>query len=182
MTAPAFALFDTAIGACAVAWSDRGLVGAWLPEADAAATRARILRRHADALETPPPPPIRAAVEAITALLAGQRTDLADIPVDLGGVDAYEARVLEAARTIPPGRLVTYGELAAMIGDPDGARAVGVALGRNPIPIVVPCHRIVGAGGKLVGFSAPGGVKTKRRLLEIERARLGGEPDLFDPR
>ena len=181
MTAPAFAVFDTAIGPCAVAWREAGLVGFWLPDGTPAATRARLLRRHPDARETPPTPQVAAVIAGATALLAGEPRDLSGAPVDLSGVSDYDARVLNAARAIPPGRLVTYGELAARIGDPDGARAVGVALGRNPIPIVVPCHRIVGAGGKLVGFSAPGGVATKRRLLEIERARLGPEPDLFDP-
>ena len=177
---PCFALFDTALGVCAVAWRGEALVGAWLPEASPAATRARLLRRHPDATEAPPSPVVARAIAGVVALLAGEARDLNDIVIDLSGVTDYEARVLNAARAIPPGRLVTYGDLAARIGDPEGARAVGVALGRNPIPIVVPCHRIVGAGGKLVGFSAPGGVGIKRRLLEIERARLAGDPDLFD--
>ena len=181
MTAgPAFALFDTAIGPCALAWGEAGVVGVWFAEATPEATRARLHRRHPDAAETPPPPAMQKVIEGITALLAGTLVDLSGAPVDLSGVSDYEARVLHAARAIPPGRVITYGELAARIGDPGGAREVGAALGRNPIPIVVPCHRIVGAGGKLVGFSAPGGIATKRRLLEIERARPEGEPDLFD--
>jgi methylated-DNA-[protein]-cysteine S-methyltransferase len=180
MTTRGFSLFDTALGVCGLAWGAAGLTGVFLPEASPAAIRARIRRRHPDLTETPPPLQIQAAIEAIVALLDGERRDLSEVAVDFSGVSDFEAKVHRAIRAIPPGALITYGELARRIGAPEMARAVGVALGRNPVPIVVPCHRVVGAGGKLVGFSAPGGVATKRRLLEIEGARLSDGPDLFD--
>ncbi len=120
------------------------------------------------------------AIGAITALLRGERTDLTDIPIDDTTLDVFDACVYSAARTIPPGRVITYAALAERVGPTATAREIGQSLGRNPFPIVVPCHRIVAAGGQLGGFSAPGGTTTKRRLLTIEDARLDGASDLFD--
>src|SRR5262249_5527235 len=117
-----------------------------------------------------PPEAVRAAVTAIVALLDGERLDLADIALDQDGVDEFALRVYAATRAVKPGETVTYGEIARAIGDPGAARAVGAALGRNPWPIVVPCHRVLAADGALHGFSAPGGITTKRRMLEIEQA------------
>jgi methylated-DNA-[protein]-cysteine S-methyltransferase len=170
MQAKSFTLFDTAIGACGVVWADRGVSGVYLPERDAAHTRARVLRRHPQAVEADPPEPVRQAIGRMTALLAGERDDLKDIAIDLEGRPEFFQRVWTAAREVPPGRTVTYGELAARIGDPGAARAVGEAMGKNPFPIVVPCHRVIGANGRTGGFSAPGGSKTKLRMLEIEGA------------
>jgi methylated-DNA-[protein]-cysteine S-methyltransferase len=178
--AQAYAVFDTPIGCCAVAWSAAGLTSVWLPECDEAALRARLASRLGDARESEPPPPIREAIARITALLEGGRDDLADVPLDLDGVPDFHRRVYEAARRIVPGRTLTYGEMAQQLGEPGAARAIGQALGRNPWPIVVPCHRVLAAGGRAGGFSAPGGLRTKLRLLEIEQARLGGTPGLFD--
>ncbi len=165
-----FALFETPIGACGIAWGERGVSGVWLPAASASALRARMRRRYAGAREEAPPPEIARAIEDISALLRGERIDLAGIALDLGALPEFEQRVYAEARRIPAGSTLTYGELAARIGDPGAARDVGQALGRNPFPIVVPCHRIVAAGGKLGGFSAPGGADTKLRLLAIEGA------------
>jgi len=181
MTTPGYCLFDTAIGACAVAWGERGLKGVQLPEADAAKTRARMTRRYPDIVETAPPADVQDAIAAITALVGGKTRDLGAIPLDMEDVAAFPKAVYEVARTIPPGQTLTYGEIATRLGDPLQARAVGEALGRNPFAIVVPCHRVLAAGGKLGGFSANGGVVTKLRLLEIEGARIGDEgPGLFD--
>ena len=181
MTTPGYCLFDTAIGACAVAWGERGLKGVQLPEADAAKTRARMTRRYPDIVETAPPADVQDAIAAITALVGGKTRDLGAIPLDMEDVAAFPKAVYEVARTIPPGQTLTYGEIATRLGDPLLARAVGEALGRNPFAIVVPCHRVLAAGGKLGGFSANGGVVTKLRLLEIEGARIGDEgPGLFD--
>ena len=130
------------------------------------------LRAGADA-----PASVRTAIEGITSLLAGHRVNLAEVPVDLGRAEPFDRRVYALAREIAPGETRTYGELAYGLGEPD-ARAVGVALARNPVPLVVPCHRVVAADGGLGGFSAPGGVATKRRLLEIEGA--GQAQTLFD--
>ncbi len=174
-----YTLFETAIGNCGIAWGERGIVGLWLPESDARRTRARILRRLPDATETVPSPEIRSAIEDITALLSGDRRDLSGIALDLDGVAEFPRRVYSLARMIPPGQTLTYGEIASKLGDPLRAREVGQALARNPFPIVVPCHRVLAANGKSGGFSAPGGVSTKLRMLEIEGARAAGIPTLF---
>lgn len=174
------ALFETAIGACGVVWGPAGLIGVVLPEASTEATRARLTRRYPDAPEADPPPAVQAAMDAMTALLAGEPRDLNFIAVDLGRVGDFERGVYAVARAIPPGSTLTYGEVAAQLGDKTLARAVGQALGRNPWPIVVPCHRVLAADGKAGGFSAPGGLQTKARMLSIERAQIGAAPSLFD--
>jgi methylated-DNA-[protein]-cysteine S-methyltransferase len=175
-----FTLFDTPLGACALVWGERGLVGASLPEADAQATRRQVQRRFPAAREGAPPPPVQRALARVQALLRGAPDDLADIALDLQAVPDFHRRVYAVARAIPPGRTRTYGELAAELGEPGAARAVGQALGANPLPILVPCHRVLAAGRRAGGFSAPGGTRTKLRLLEIEGAALGGSPGLFD--
>jgi methylated-DNA-[protein]-cysteine S-methyltransferase len=180
MEATGFSLFDTAIGACGIAWGERGLVGAQLPEADEARTRARMRARFPGAAELAPPPDVRAAADRITALLRGERDDLRDIALDMSGVPPFERRVYEFVRGIAPGATLTYGEVAARIGEPGAARAVGQALGRNPFAPIVPCHRVLAADGRSGGFSAQGGVATKLRMLQIEGARIGAEPGLFD--
>jgi len=167
-----FALFDTAIGTCALAWTERGLAGVQLPEANEHATRTRIERRVRGAVEATPPPDVRKAIEGIMALLAGHPDDLSYVELDVDGLPLFNRRVYDVARTIAPGRTMTYGEIAARCGNSADARAVGQALGRNPYPIVVPCHRVLAASGRLGGFSAHGGVATKLRLLEIEGARM----------
>jgi methylated-DNA-[protein]-cysteine S-methyltransferase len=177
---PGFSVFATAIGDCAVAWGARGLVGVWLPESSAARLRVRIARRLPQARELAPPPRVVAAEQAITRLLDGERLDLRDIDLDDAALDPFDRRVYATARTITPGRVVTYADLATRMGGASSARLVGQSLARNPFAIVVPCHRIVAAGGELGGFSAPGGNATKRRLLTIENARLDGPADLFD--
>jgi methylated-DNA-[protein]-cysteine S-methyltransferase len=180
MTATGFALFETAIGGCAIAWSGSGVVALQLPETDDQRTRARVLRRWPHAQEEPPPPGVQHVVVDIVALLAGEATDLSAVVLDMERVPAFDRRVYEVARTIAPGETLTYGDIAARLGDPGTAREVGQALGRNPFAVIVPCHRVIAAGNKTGGFSANGGVTTKLRLLEIERARLGREPTLFD--
>ena len=117
---------------------------------------------------------------AIVALLEGQGSDLAAIAVDMDAVPDFNRQVYEIARRIPPGRTRTYGEIAIELGDRALARDVGQALGQNPLAIIVPCHRVMGANGKVGGFSANGGVTTKLRLLTIERARTSDAPTLFD--
>lgn len=161
--------FETPVGLCGLAWTMRGVSALQLPEATAAATRGRLARRAGAPLERQPPPEIAAVVESVAALLAGSVVDLTAIPLDLDRIGEFERRVYEVARFIPCGDTRTYGEIARAIGEPEAARSVGQALGRNPIPIIVPCHRVVAAGGKTGGFSAPGGVATKLRILEIER-------------
>ncbi len=141
---------------------------------------AGLRARFPGAIEEAPPPFVEAAIDLVQRLLAGQQVDLAAIPVDLGGLGQLDRKVLEHTRAIPQGETRTYGEVAKAIGSPGAAQAVGAALGRNPVPIVIPCHRILAAGGKSGGFSAPGGAMTKLKILEIERARRPGETSLFD--
>jgi methylated-DNA-[protein]-cysteine S-methyltransferase len=174
------ALFDTAIGACGIAWGARGLLGIQLPEASEARTRARMRRRFPDAREAPPPLDVQRAIEGIVALLGGEAVDLSAVELDMAGVPPFDRRVYEVARTIPAGATLAYGDIAARLGAPGEARAVGQALGQNPFPIVVPCHRVLAAGGKVGGFSANGGIATKLRLLSIERAKTSATPTLFD--
>jgi methylated-DNA-[protein]-cysteine S-methyltransferase len=175
----AFALFDTAIGVCGIVWSDRGLVGVQLPEATAAATRERILRRFGRAEETEPTASVQHAIDGIAALLRGEPRDMTDIVIDDDATPEFNRRVYAIARKIAPGQTLTYGEIAEQLGDKSLARAVGQALGENPCPLVMPCHRVLAAGGKTGGFSASGGVVTKLRLLTIEGAQPGG-PTLFE--
>jgi methylated-DNA-[protein]-cysteine S-methyltransferase len=172
----AYTLFDTGLGRCAIAWGPRGIAGVELPGADDRATRRRVERALPGALEAAPPADVARAIEEIVALLAGEPRDLGSIVLDLEAVPEFNRRVYEAARAVPPGETITYGEIADRIGERGAAQSVGQALGRNPFPIVVPCHRVVAADGSLRGFSAPGGIETKRRMLAIEGA---GAPTLF---
>lgn len=166
-----YALFDTPVGPCGIAWGERGVVGVQLAEASAAATRARLQKRFAEARESKPTRDVQRAVKSIVALLRGEKANLAPIALDMEGVPPFHQRVYLAARAIAPGETLSYGEIAARIGAAGSARAVGQALGRNPFAIVVPCHRVLAANGKAGGFSANGGVATKRKLLAIEGVR-----------
>ncbi|MGH3860754.1 methylated-DNA--[protein]-cysteine S-methyltransferase [Actinokineospora sp.] len=170
-----YALFDTAIGRCGVAWGPNGITAVQLPEKDDSAT----VRRLGAGEESDPPPQVLEAIERMTALLAGEADDLADIVLDPAGIPEFHQQVYRVARAIPPGRTLTYGEVARELGMPGSAQAVGQALGRNPYPIIVPCHRVLGAGGKIGGFSAGGGSATKLRMLTIEGAAPNGQPSLF---
>jgi methylated-DNA-[protein]-cysteine S-methyltransferase len=173
------ALFETAIGPCAIVWGGRGLVGVQIPEATEAATRARMLKRFPAAQEVAPPSDIQNVIEGMRALLEGERRDLANVAIDDEGIPEFNRRVYAIVRKVPPGETITYGEIAERLGDKTLARAVGQAMGENRCPIVMPCHRVLAASGKSGGFSAPGGVVTKLRLLTIEGAQPGG-PTLFD--
>ncbi len=173
-TARGFALFDTALGQCGVAWGSGGVLGVQLPEANAGETRARLLQRFPGADEAPPPPNARRVCEGVAALLRGDASDLSTIALDMDGAPPFHRRVYEAARAIPPGATMSYGELAARLGAPGAARAVGQALARNPFVVIVPCHRVLAAGRKLGGFSAHGGLATKLRLLAIEGVNVKG--------
>lgn len=170
-----YTLFDTAIGRCGIAWGERGVVGVQLPEAREEATRKRVRQRFPDARPVPPPPDVQRALDGIVALLRGEPTDLATVALDMEHVPPFDRRVYEVARTIPAGATLSYGEIAAQLGEPGAARAVGQALGCNPFAILVPCHRVLAAGGKVGGFSATGGITTKLRLLSIEGARPNGQ-------
>jgi methylated-DNA-[protein]-cysteine S-methyltransferase len=172
-------LFQTAIGCCGVVWSARGIAGVQIAEKSEQAARTRIMRRYPGAHEAAPPPDVRRAITDIVALLNGQAKDLNYVALDTDGVPDFNRRVYDVARTIRPGATLSYGEIAVRLGDRNLARDVAQALSQNPFPIIVPCHRVLAAGGKMGGFSAPGGVRTKLRLLSIEGAQYGA-PMLFD--
>lgn len=172
-------LFDTAIGVCGMQWTKAGISRLQLPEATEVETTERLLS-GSTALAANPPAALKRVVRDIQRLLLGEPRSLLSAPLDYSGAPPFHERVYRAARQILPGNISTYGELAAEVGSPGGARAVGQALGRNPFAIIVPCHRVLSAEGarsrssaappNLGGFSAHGGVSTKIRLLTIEGA------------
>ena len=180
MTGHSFAIFDTAIGRCGIIWGARGINGVQLPMGSREKTCRRIQQRHGDISETAPTEEVQRAIDRIVKLLGGEPDDLRDIALDLDGVPEFNRGVYDIARTIPPGKTVTYGDIAKRLGGVELSRDVGQALGRNPCPIVVPCHRVVAAGQKPGGFSANGGVATKLKMLAIEGAAVNHTPSLFD--
>ena len=180
MTEQQFAIFDTPIGRCGIVWGVRGVVSVQLPMGDEKMTRTRLQQRHGDIDEVAPPANVQAAIEGIVELLAGKPNDLTDVVLDLEGVPEFNRGVYDIARTIPPGKTMTYGDIAKKLGGVELSRDVGQALGRNPCPIVVPCHRVLAAGNKPGGFSANGGVVTKLKMLAIEGAAVNHTPSLFD--
>jgi methylated-DNA-[protein]-cysteine S-methyltransferase len=184
MSALWFCTASTRLGALGIVWSDAGIVETWMHARSIDGARAHIRRGYPDGVEAVPPAAMTAAIGDILALLAGERRDLRGINLDMARVPEFDGRVYGAVRGIPPGSTMTYGEVAKALGeDPIRARDVGVALARNQFAPIVPCHRVVAAGGKLGGYSAPGGTATKRRLLELEGAAVVAAPrqaTLFD--
>ena len=172
--ADGYVVFETAIGPCAVVWRGERLVASSLPEASRTALVERIRRKFPAVPECVPPDAVARAVALVTAHLGGELQDLSQIEIDLDDWPDARRRILEASRSIPAGRTLTYGELSDTLGMRHGARAVGQAMAANPLPPVVPCHRLLGADRKLHGFSAYGGIATKRRLLTLEHADLEG--------
>ena len=179
MSAQEFTLFDTAVGPCGIARERGWRCRNQLPERHESATQ-RVLRRYPDARELPPPNWIQQVIDQIVGLLRGEKPDLSAVALNMDGVPQFHQSVYALARTIPAGATLSYGEIAARLGNPAAAREVGEALGQNPFPLIVPCHRVLAAGGKVGGFSAAGGVTTKLRLLDIEGAQVGDIPTLFD--
>ena len=178
MEQAAYCLFETPLGACGIAWkisdsTDGQPVVTFfqLPEATKKLTEKRIAGSTHGRRTGAPPPRIAAIIKKVQKHLHGDVQDFLDIVVDLDGAGPFARQVYEAARKIPAGRTVTYGELAKDMNRPTAARAVGQALGRNPIPLIIPCHRVLASGNKPGGFSAHGGVETKAKMLEIEGAR-----------
>jgi methylated-DNA-[protein]-cysteine S-methyltransferase len=179
---PGWTLFDSAIGRCAIAWSPHGVVGVQLPEGTDAETAGRIRRHVPRASRSEPPPAVAAAIAALQALVAGDRSGvsvLAEVSIDYGRLPDFERRAYEDLRRVPPGATTTYGEIARRLGESAAAQAVGQAMARNPMPLLVPCHRVLASDGTLGGFSGPGGVAQKRQLLEIEGAAAVAQRSLF---
>ena len=165
-----FTLFDTPIGPCGLVWRGTHIAGVQLPENIPAQTRARIIERFPGIDESAPRGAAKRARDAVMALLDGRARDLRNIALDTRGITPFRQRVYAAARAIAPGETLSYGELAKRLDKPGASRAIGQAMGANPFPIIVPCHRVVAAGGKAGGFHAAGGVTTKAYMLRIEGA------------
>ncbi|SOC84689.1 methylated-DNA-[protein]-cysteine S-methyltransferase [Ensifer adhaerens] len=183
MDSAEYMLFETALGVCGIAWSEAGLTRVQLPDRDAAATAARLAK---SARRAGGGVPVHAgdAAELLAVYAAGKAVDFSGVPLDFADIAAFEATVYHTLRKVRRGETVTYGELAVRAGSPGAAQAVGTAMARNPWPVVVPCHRVLAAGNKPGGFSAPGGLITKAKLLAMEGVYLDGGapmlPGLFD--
>jgi methylated-DNA-[protein]-cysteine S-methyltransferase len=180
MSGRGYTVFDTSVGRCGIAWGDAGVLGVQLPEAREIETRRRLFQLFPDARELRPPPDILSAIDGIAALLRGKAADLADVRLDITGIPPFNARVYEFTRTIPRGETMTYGEVASCLKASGAVHSVAQAIAKNPFMIIVPCHRVLEAGGYADRISANGGSISKRRLLSIEGAGSPSSKTLFD--
>src|SRR6202011_551126 len=180
MAGRGYTIFDTGIGRCGVAWGYSGVIGVQLPEAREIETRKRLFQLYPDARELRAPMNVEIAIEAITALLRGQAPDFSDVTLDMTGIHVFNRRVYELTRAIPRGETRTYGDVAARLGAPDAVNSVAQAISKNPFMIIVPCHRVLEAGGYADKISPHGGTISKRRLLSIEGANASASKTLFD--
>jgi methylated-DNA-[protein]-cysteine S-methyltransferase len=168
-----FCIFETAAGYCGLAWNAVGITRLQLPAATAGETERNLLRRLPAARAAAPPREIAAVVAAVTRYFCGERVDFSALQLDLGEQDDFFAKVYATVRRIEWGQTTTYGTVAKELGaGPEAARDVGQAMARNPVPLIIPCHRVLAAGGKVGGFSAPGGAGAKVRMLELEGIQL----------
>lgn len=170
-------LFPTAFGTCGLAWNDTGLLGFQLPEASDPETEQHLAARsRTQPVQGQVPEWVQKLIGRVQAHLEGKMQDFSDTPLDWSRVTDFQQAVYRHAREIRPGYKQSYGEIARLMAlGPEAARAVGVALATNPWPLIVPCHRVVSVSDKMTGFSAPGGVRTKTRLLALEGAELLSE-------
>jgi methylated-DNA-[protein]-cysteine S-methyltransferase len=173
-TAHQYLIFKTAAGFCGIAWSERGITRFQLPTKSAEGTERLLLRRLPDAEPHEPPPAVAEAVVAVKRYFEGKETDFSGFELDLEEQDALFKQIYAATRKIAWGQTTTYGALAKELGaGPEAARDVGQAMAKNPVALIIPCHRVLAAGGKIGGFSAPGGSSTKLRMLEMEGVHVG---------
>lgn len=172
-------IFDTPIGPCGIAWDAGKIIGVEIGDADESETRYRLHSRFANAETSSAPDYVSEAINKVCVLLDGGDPDFSQTPLALDQVPDLNRKVYEILLELKAGETITYGTIARRLGDVSLSQAVGYALGKNPFPIIVPCHRVLGSNGKVGGFSAAGGTATKLRLLNIERARTSTEPDLF---
>jgi methylated-DNA-[protein]-cysteine S-methyltransferase len=176
-TTQLYSVFETAAGFCGIAWSDAGITRFMLPSSTAQATEHNLRRRLPGAQSGTPPAHVIAAIEAAKRYFAGEKMDFSGLQLDLAGQGEFFRKIYDAARRVAWGNTTTYGALAKEVGvGPEAARDVGQAMAKNPVPLIIPCHRVLAAGNKLGGFSAPGGSATKERMLELEGIRLGPHP------
>ena len=176
---PSIHLYETALGWCGMIWRDETIIGAQLPLADRDATLRRIMQRFPDATENAPPLWIKTIAGDVTALLSGEQRIFSSAPLAMEDVPDFNRAVYTIVKDIPPGETLTYGMIAKQIGTVEDSRRVGQAMGDNPFPPLIPCHRVVAANGKIGGFSAFGGIETKMKLLSIEQANFGHDGGLF---
>jgi len=170
------AVLETVIGFMGIAWSEKGLIRLCLPERSHESVERRLMRHAGVSASTAQPPWVVELIASIKAYAAGEDVDFSNVPVDLDGVDDFRLAIYDAARKLSYGETTTYGELAKRAGHAGLPSETGAALGANPVPLVIPCHRILAAGGKIGGFSAPGGSVTKEKMLAMEGVRVGPPP------
>jgi methylated-DNA-[protein]-cysteine S-methyltransferase len=180
MLGRAYTIFDTAVGRCGVAWGQSGIVGVQLPEAREIETRKRLFLLYPEARETRPTPNVETTIEGIVALLRGETGDFSEVTLDMGGIHVFDQRVYQLTRRIPRGETLTYNQIAATLGASGAVRSVAQAIARNPFVVIVPCHRVLEAGGFTEKMSLHGGVISKRRLLSIEGTGSSASKTLFD--
>jgi methylated-DNA-[protein]-cysteine S-methyltransferase len=169
-----YQVFETPCGFCAIAWNGAGITRFQLPTHTAEATARALRRRLPGAEPGTPPAHVSDVIVAAQRYFAGEQVDFSDVPLDLDGQDEFFRRIYAALRRVGWGRTTTYGALAKELGaGPEAARDVGYAMAQNPVPLIIPCHRVLAAGGKVGGFSAPGGATAKIRMLELEGVRVG---------
>jgi len=172
-----YRLFETRAGFAAIGWNDTGISSLRLPAPTALETERAMARRMPGASPGEPPADVQAVIDAAIRYFAGERIDFSDVTVDLGEQEPFFARVYDHVRTLGWGETTTYGAVAQMLGaGPEYARDVGQAMAKNPVPLIVPCHRVTAAGGKIGGFSAPGGSMSKARMLELEGMAMVAPP------
>ena len=172
-------IFETAQGFCGVAWTDAGIARFQLPAPKASETERSLLRRAPDTRSADPSAEVATTITAIKQYFEGEQRDFSNVPLDLTGQDAFFTEVYTALRGVGWGSTTTYGALAKSLGKgPEAARDVGVAMSKNPVPLIIPCHRVLAAGGKVGGFSAPGGAASKVRMLALEGLRIGAPEPL----
>jgi methylated-DNA-[protein]-cysteine S-methyltransferase len=169
-----YLIFETAGGFCGIAWSQAGILRFQLPTKSAEATEHLLLRRLPEAQPGTPTPDVQEAVSEVRRYFDGDATDFSRFRLDLEGQEPFFREIYDAARRIPWGETTTYGALAKALGaGPEAARDVGQAMAKNPVALIIPCHRVLAAGGKIGGFSAPGGANSKARMLELEGVHVG---------
>ncbi|MBY5746680.1 methylated-DNA--[protein]-cysteine S-methyltransferase [Rhizobium leguminosarum] len=172
-----YLIFETAGGFCGIAWSDAGITRFQLPTKSAEATERLLLRRLPDAEAGAPTLAVLKTVAAVKRYFQGEETDFSGVELDLAGQDTFFRDIYAAARRVGWGHTTTYGALAKELGvGPEAARDVGQAMAKNPVALIIPCHRVLAAGGKIGGFSAPGGSSSKARMLELEGVNLASPP------
>jgi len=174
-----YCVFEVTGGFCGIAWRGTAITRLCLPVGRAAATHM-LLRRAPDSAPGSPPSEVAETVAAVQRYFRGERVDFSSARLEIGDQGGLQQRIYQALRKVGWGQTTTYGALANGLGaGPEAARDVGEAMARNPIPLIIPCHRVLAAGGKLGGFSAPGGTATKIRMLGLEGVHVAPQQSLF---